>query len=194
MDGREKRCFWIRAREVPVGRHWSRDVDFRRLLRRFLDGHTRQYTPRMRDSHHCPQTQALIIPMMAETVVTVPRSVPGKEVSVIPDEARAGAYVLHLTVNKRINMRIRTLGAHELAEGWYLYVGSARRGMASRCARHERLPREKAGKIRWHIDYLLVHPNWRLARIDSFPGAEECSLSRRIACRKGIGWGHICQM
>ena len=97
-----------------------------------------------------------------------------------------GAYVLRLRVTGAIRLRIKTLGAHELSEGRYLYVGSARRGLAARCARHERLARDKFGKIHWHVDYLLTDPKCVLLGIDSFAADEECRVSRRIARRKGI--------
>ncbi len=103
-----------------------------------------------------------------------------------PDKNHPGAYVLHLSLSGPVKMQIRTLGDHVLAPGRYLYVGSARRGTAARCARHERLARMKTGKIRWHIDHLLIHPDCRLVLIDSLPGAEECVISGRIARQKRV--------
>ena len=99
---------------------------------------------------------------------------------------RMGAYVLHLRLTGPILLRIRTLGAHELPDGSYLYVGSARRGIAQRCARHDRLARQKSGKIHWHVDHLLADPRCVLEGIDTLPGAMECNVSRRMARRKGI--------
>ena len=114
------------------------------------------------------------------------RPVPAEEAAVISEDARPGAYVLHLTLTRNIQVRIKTLGERELSQGSYLYVGSAKRGMATRCARHGRLADQKAGKIRWHVDHLLVDPRCKLTSIEYFPGAEECRISRRIARRKGI--------
>jgi Uri superfamily endonuclease len=73
-----------------------------------------------------------------------------------------------------------------LVPGLYLYVGSARRGIEVRSARHERLATSKKGKRRWHIDSLLIHPDSVLTRIEAFPGVGECDLSRRIADLCGI--------
>ncbi len=97
-----------------------------------------------------------------------------------------GAYVLHLSLNRPVTVRVPALGEHTLAPGWYIYVGSARRGIAARSARHERLARTKRGKLRWHIDFILTHPNFVLERTEAFPGVEECELSRRIASQSGI--------
>jgi Uri superfamily endonuclease len=97
-----------------------------------------------------------------------------------------GAYVLHILLTGPVRVGIETLGAHELGAGRYLYVGSAKRGIAQRCARHLRLAREKSGKVHWHVDYLLVDSHCVLAGIDTFPSAEECLVSRRIALRKRV--------
>jgi Uri superfamily endonuclease len=51
-------------------------------------------------------------------------------------------------------MRVGSLGRIRFARGYYSYVGSARRGMRSRIARH--LAREK--RKRWHIDWLTTQP------------------------------------
>jgi endonuclease-3 len=93
--------------------------------------------------------------------------------------------VLYVTLEKRATLRFGALGEHELDRGKYLYVGSARRGIAARVARHEKLAGTKTGRTHWHIDYLLIHPQCRLTRIEVVPGAEECSVSQRIAQQKG---------
>ena len=92
--------------------------------------------------------------------------------------------MLHVTLGKRARLTFGALGEHELEPGQFLYVGSARRGIAARIARHERLARTKTGRTHWHIDYLLIHPQCRLTRIEVLPGAAECSVSQRIARRR----------
>jgi Uri superfamily endonuclease len=97
-----------------------------------------------------------------------------------------GAYVLQLELSGQARLNVGALGEHELKPGRYLYVGSARRGMGARVARHKRLAETKAGIAHWHIDYLLLHPRCRLARVELLPGAEECTVSRSIGGRNGV--------
>lgn len=98
-----------------------------------------------------------------------------------------GAYLLQLELRRPARMLVGALGKVNLPAGHYLYVGHARRGMAARVARHQRLAQEKVGKVHWHIDYLLMQPQIKRARIETFPGQGECALSREIAQREGIG-------
>jgi Uri superfamily endonuclease len=101
-------------------------------------------------------------------------------------KADAGAYVLQLELRKPARITIGALGARQLERGTYFYVGSARRGIAARVARHERLANAKSGIAHWHIDYILLHPHCRLARVDFLPGAGECRVSRSIRRRNGV--------
>jgi Uri superfamily endonuclease len=66
-----------------------------------------------------------------------------------------GTYVLVLRLTHHRTMRVGSLGRLRFARGYYAYVGSARRGMRSRVARH--LSRKK--KKRWHIDWLTTQPS-----------------------------------
>lgn len=65
-----------------------------------------------------------------------------------------GTYVLVLQLTRHMIMRVGSLGRIRFARGYYAYVGSARRGMKSRVARH--LARKK--RKRWHIDWLTTQP------------------------------------
>lgn len=96
-------------------------------------------------------------------------------------EGNSGAYVLHLRLPRAICVHIGRLGEQRLRAGHYLYVGSALRGLQQRVDRHTRLGREKVGKLHWHIDYLLVHPEVKLTRRELYPGAQECRLSQAFA-------------
>jgi len=51
-------------------------------------------------------------------------------------------------------VRVGSLGRIRFKRGYYTYVGSARRGMRPRVARH--LAKEK--RKRWHIDWLTTQP------------------------------------
>ena len=71
-------------------------------------------------------------------------------------DSEPGTYVLHLELRKAAKLTIGALGKNELGPGRYLYVGSARRGIGARVARHRRLADTKIGKAHWHIDALLT--------------------------------------
>ncbi|MBN1614163.1 MAG: DNA/RNA nuclease SfsA [Deltaproteobacteria bacterium] len=62
----------------------------------------------------------------------------------------SGSYLLVMEVARDLNLTVGGLGEIFFRKGYYLYVGSARRGLASRLARH--LRRRKT--FFWHIDYL----------------------------------------
>jgi len=86
--------------------------------------------------------------------------------------------VLQLTHQKTV--KIGSLGLIRLPRGYYAYVGSARRGMRSRVARH--LAREK--RKRWHIDWLSTQPGAvPIAVADTTLTGLEC----RIAAALSIG-------
>ena len=93
----------------------------------------------------------------------------------------SGAYRLVIRLRRGAEIAVGRLGGRRFTRGLYLYLGSAKRGLAQRVARHRRLAEEKSGRLHWHIDYLLTHPDSRLVRADLFPGGEECDLSRRAA-------------
>ncbi|HIP53132.1 MAG TPA: GIY-YIG nuclease family protein [Chromatiales bacterium] len=64
----------------------------------------------------------------------------------------AGTYVLILHCRQEQEIQVGRLGALQLREGTYLYVGSAfgPGGVAARCGHHMRVSQ----RPRWHIDYL----------------------------------------
>lgn len=64
-----------------------------------------------------------------------------------------GTYILILFMDRETSITIGSLGEQIVPRGYYLYIGSALGGLVPRLRRH--LRREK--KIRWHIDYLLLH-------------------------------------
>jgi Uri superfamily endonuclease len=99
----------------------------------------------------------------------------------------SGAYRLFIRLARNATIVAGRLGTVELPRGLYVYVGSARRGLAQRVARHQRLARSKTGKCHWHIDRLLIHAGARLEGVELAPGGEECALSKRIADAPGVG-------
>jgi Uri superfamily endonuclease len=100
--------------------------------------------------------------------------------------ARRGSYILIIALERDVYVRIGSLGACGLSAGIYAYVGSARRGIGSRVARHRRLIRLKRGALRWHIDTVLADRNASLLDVLPFPGVDECTLSRTIASQPGV--------
>jgi Uri superfamily endonuclease len=78
-------------------------------------------------------------------------------------DKKRGAYVLYFDIETTLTLHVGSLGSSVFPAGRYAYVGSARRGIAARVSRHKRLAVEKAGKIHWHIDYLLINRHTVLA-------------------------------
>lgn len=95
-----------------------------------------------------------------------------------------GAYLIYLLLTHAVSLSIGSLGHVVLPAGKYVYVGSARRGIDARLARHKRLADTKSGKPHWHIDYLLLNPCVEWIGGKSFSACQECSLSRRVAALK----------
>ena len=67
-----------------------------------------------------------------------------------PSARGSYALLLHLASEQRI--AIGKLGAFDLPDGYYVYLGSALGGLRGRIDRH--LRRDK--KLHWHIDYLTA--------------------------------------
>jgi sugar fermentation stimulation protein A len=66
--------------------------------------------------------------------------------------ADAGVYLFALELERQRTVKVGSLGSIRFEKGWYVYVGSARRNLSRRLARHERTYPGKA--MRWHIDFL----------------------------------------
>jgi Uri superfamily endonuclease len=81
-------------------------------------------------------------------------------------------YQLYIHVKNNITIEIGRLGTFDFPAGFYIYTGSAKRGMDNRLARH--LSKEK--KLRWHIDYLLNHPDVSISKIEKFM-QPECEIN-----------------
>jgi len=99
---------------------------------------------------------------------------------------KIGAYVLCITVGRPLALDVGALGFIHLPAGRYVYVGSARNGVAARVARHSRLAEKKIGKVHWHIDYLLISPHARLTHAIMIEDGIECRISRQAASIKEV--------
>jgi len=103
-------------------------------------------------------------------------------------------YQLRIRLRRTAIIRIGALGRHRFPAGDYIYTGSARRHIEARIRRHCR----KEKKLRWHIDYLLNHPDASV--VDTLLSSEaECALNQSVGgeipvpgfgasdCRHGCG-------
>lgn len=61
-----------------------------------------------------------------------------------------GDYMLILQLKEDMDIVIGAQGCHPFPKGYYVYVGSARRNLSKRLARHMHLRK----RMHWHIDYL----------------------------------------
>jgi sugar fermentation stimulation protein A len=64
-----------------------------------------------------------------------------------------GCYLLVLNNTRTFSKRIGALGEREFKKGYYVYAGSALKGLNSRIKRHMR----KNKKIHWHLDYIFPY-------------------------------------
>ena len=95
--------------------------------------------------------------------------------------ADSGLCQLVIQLERRQVIDVGHLGRFVFPSGYYVYTGSAKRGLESRIARH--LRREK--RLRWHIDYLLGEA--RIVEVKSYHGGRlsECELSRSVGTLAG---------
>ncbi len=95
-----------------------------------------------------------------------------------------GLYLFTVRLAQGTDTRIGALGMHHFPPGWYVYVGSARRALSRRVARHLRCP----ARVRWHIDHLnRIDPGAPGFAI-LLPGSRmtECALNRRVGAVPGF--------
>jgi len=97
-----------------------------------------------------------------------------------------GSYVIFLQISETFSTEIGALGRYLFDSGRYIYIGSAKRGIASRLARHIRLATEKSGKTHWHIDYLLVKKEVTLLEVVPFPDEDECTITQHFAANPNV--------
>jgi len=86
-----------------------------------------------------------------------------------------GVYVVFLRCDKRMDIRVGSLGIISVQEGIYAYVGSAfgGGGLKSRLSRHLKT----AKKCRWHIDYIRRH----MKAVSLWYTTESAEAEHRIA-------------
>jgi len=89
-----------------------------------------------------------------------------------------GIYVLFISVERDISVKVGALGKVKFNKGNYTYIGSAQNGIRKRVARH--LKREK--RKFWHIDYLLAQKYARVEKVLYKEAAkkEECKMAQAL--------------
>lgn len=97
------------------------------------------------------------------------------------ESADRGCYMVVLRVEKDQYLNIGSMGETFFREGFYIYVGSAKKNLRSRMERHRR----KRKRLHWHIDYLLQSA--RVLTTIPVRTAEdlECELARKILALSG---------
>ena len=75
-------------------------------------------------------------------------SIPWERLDPILDDA--GLYLAVLHLEEAASVEIGALGTFDFAAGYYIYTGSAQKGLTKRMNRHKRTRK----RTHWHIDYL----------------------------------------
>jgi len=92
-------------------------------------------------------------------------------------EEDRGVYFIVLFLNTGRNIETGGLGVLHYPRGWYVYAGSAKRGLSARVRRHLR----KRKKCRWHIDYLSLSAD----SVRGYPIHTDMDLECELAYRIG---------
>jgi Uri superfamily endonuclease len=103
---------------------------------------------------------------------------------------KPGIYVLLLYGEGAV--KIGSLGTISFSSGFYSYVGSALGpGGLVRVSRHMMVALARDRKPRWHIDYLLLNPGFRLVQVfcAATPERLECPLAQAIDLPPIQGFG-----
>lgn len=91
----------------------------------------------------------------------------------------AGLYVFVMRLLEPQPVQVGALGLFHFPPGWYLYTGSAKRGLRKRVERHWSLKQ----KLRWHMDYLATAPSSEPVGAVVLPldaGLTECELNQAM--------------
>ncbi|VAX24583.1 hypothetical protein MNBD_NITROSPINAE02-1997 [hydrothermal vent metagenome] len=87
----------------------------------------------------------------------------------------SGLYAIVLSLSRPKRVKVGKRGVSDFEKGTYIYIGSGRRNLSKRIARHKRS--EKT--FRWHIDYFRNHCRWVGALVYT-DIVDECELAMRI--------------
>ncbi len=84
-----------------------------------------------------------------------------------------GCYLMVYELAEDKKIKIGSLGELDFKKGYYLYVGSAKKNLQKRMARH----RKKRKKLHWHLDYFSAHASSASAFAIATQGDLECTLA-----------------
>ena len=101
-------------------------------------------------------------------------SSPTLATSALPD---SGVYVVALQLERPLGIAVGALGRLDFPAGTYWYVGSAKRGLPDRLARHARAVK----RLRWHIDYLTTLVPVTVAWVWRWEAGLECRIAAHVA-------------
>lgn len=88
-----------------------------------------------------------------------------------------GAYILVFELKNKEKLKIGSLGEKIFEKGFYVYVGSALKGLTQRINRHFR----KNKKLKWHVDYLILKAsNLKAIPIRTFRKIE-CEIAKELS-------------
>ena len=90
-------------------------------------------------------------------------------------------YAFVFRVQNHFSCTIGKLGTHRILSGFYVYVGSARKGIMNRLQRHVR----KNKKVRWHIDYLTTSEQCHPYGAMLLSKYSECDLNKKVSLIPG---------
>ncbi len=96
-------------------------------------------------------------------------------------ERRAGIYHLVLSLPRARRLRAGKLALKSYPSGYYVYTGSARRGLAMRILRHLRKKKTR----HWHIDWLTQVARVEEIWVDVDPKSAECECHQRVIVLPG---------
>jgi len=87
-----------------------------------------------------------------------------------------GSYLVIFRLPEKKRIRVGELGEFSLAGGYYIYVGSAKRGLSARINRHRRLRKNRF----WHIDYLSAQAQFHAALPIRSSDDLECDIAAAL--------------
>jgi sugar fermentation stimulation protein A len=88
----------------------------------------------------------------------------------------SGSYIVILRVKRNRKIFTGSLGEVRFRKGYYMYVGSARRNLSKRIARHQR----RRKNMFWHIDYLRAYADFHTSLPVRASVALECEMAEAI--------------
>lgn len=91
----------------------------------------------------------------------------------------SGIYSLIIKLEKNQNIKIGNLGKVDFSKGFYVYTGSALKGLKTRISRHMK----KHKKLFWHIDYFLASKHAKISKVIAIKTNKrlECKLNEIVS-------------